>query len=134
MRLLILLLLICSQNLLSSGYYSDAQISNIIATTAHRTQSNVSIHYQLKINALKSDLRGMISNQRAMVAELTNKYEYKIDILKQKHDLELQANTLKYKNKNSLHMMLGGLIGIGATVGTYILVDSIELPLFKITF
>jgi hypothetical protein len=133
MRLLIISLLICSQSLLSS-YYSPSEISNIIAVTATRTHSNVSIQYQLKIKALKADMYKSITNQRKLVSNLTNKYEQKISIMKQKHDLELQANTLKYKNKRNMYMILGGVIGSSLTIGSYLLADTIEFPLFKIQF
>ena len=127
--IIMMTLLLVSSHLIANDkgrFFTFDEIDKIVEETARKVQSN----YNATINELVIE----VDNLNQINENIRHSYDQEIALLNQKHDLELQALKIKYSANNNRFLWLGVGLGISSTVGTLILVDSVQLPLFTIKF
>lgn len=112
------------------AYYYYSEIDTIVDDV----HAEVKAKYTNQIKELINTIRELKADKNVAISNVILNYDKKIAILEQKHDLELQAQKIKGQLNYNKFFWIGFGVGMGSTVGTVFLLESVELPLFTIRF
>jgi hypothetical protein len=138
MKLSLVLLVILNVLLATTNergrYFTEGEINKIIDQTTYQVSNAIANDYIDYMQEQDGYILELIAKQKENVSELSNRYEYKISLIEQKWQLKLDSAKITGRTKNFGWFWGGFAVGVSATAGVVFLMDSIEMPLFKITF
>ena len=113
------------------AYYYYEEIDKIIDDVHRETRQNI---YSNKIKPLVDKLKDLEKKKNVAITNLINNYENKILLINQKNELELSAYKLKNSIKKTGLFWAGFSVGVAGSIGTGLIINSFNFPLFNIQF